>query len=306
MTDVGFNQPLYILPFDHYGPIKTKMFGLNDAVTIEQAAIITAIKQAVYDSIKTAVAAGVPKEKTGILVDGRFGVAILRDAAAQGYFTACPVEKSGKGEFDFEYGENFATHIERIRPTFCKALVRYNPEGDPDRNRRQLARLRRLSEYLHREGQSRFLFDLLVPAGQGQTGGLNGGREAYDQELRPRLTVQAIERLYDAQIEPDIWGVEGLDRREDYEVIVAAARSGGREKVNCIVVARGEGDQKARQWLATAAGVPGFVGFAADLKVFWYPLDDWRLDKIRRETAVAAIARAYREFVEIFENARVL
>ena len=44
--------------------------------------------------------------------------------------TACPAEKSGQDEFDFEYGEDFARHIEAFDPTFCKVLVRYNPEGD--------------------------------------------------------------------------------------------------------------------------------------------------------------------------------
>jgi myo-inositol catabolism protein IolC len=68
-----------------------------------------------------------------ILVDEQFGAAILRDAAAEGYATACPAEKSGQEEFDFDYGEDFVEHIEAFHPTFCKVLVRYNPEGDPTR-----------------------------------------------------------------------------------------------------------------------------------------------------------------------------
>ena len=84
---------------------------------------------------------GVPKHKAAILVDEQFGSAILRDAASNGYTTACPVEKSGQEEFDFEYGEEFAKHVEAFHPTFCKVLVRYNPEGDPALNARQAARL---------------------------------------------------------------------------------------------------------------------------------------------------------------------
>ncbi len=100
-------------------------------------------------------------------MDEQFGAAILRDATAQGYTTACPVEKSGQEEFDFEYGEEFAKHIEAFQPTFSKVLVRYNPEGDQALNARQAARLNRLSEYLHGKSQSRFMFELLVPAGEG-------------------------------------------------------------------------------------------------------------------------------------------
>src|SRR5258708_31550940 len=114
------------------------------------------------------MSAGVPRDKAGILVDEQFGAAILRDAAKQGYSIACPAEKSGQDEFDFEYGEDFARHIETFHPTFCKVLVRYNPEGDRAINERQAARLKRLSDFLHRKGRSLFMFELLVPAEEAQ------------------------------------------------------------------------------------------------------------------------------------------
>ena len=160
---VGFNQPLYILPFDHRGSFQTKMFGWKGTLTPAQTAEIAAAKQVIYDGFKAAVAGGVPQDKAGILTDEQFGAAILRDATRDGYFVAMCAEKSGQEEFDFEYGEDFAAHIEAFYPTFCKVLVRYNPEGDEALNRRQSARLKRLSDYLHDKGRSRFMFELLVP-----------------------------------------------------------------------------------------------------------------------------------------------
>jgi myo-inositol catabolism protein IolC len=304
MTTLGFDQPLYILPFDHRGSFQSKMFGWTGALTPEQTAQIAAAKQVIYDGFKAAVAAGVPKAKAGILVDEQFGAAILRAAGADGYAIACPAEKSGQEEFDFEYGEDFAEHIEAFHPTFCKVLVRYNPESDPALNRRQAARLRQLSQYLHNKGQSRFMFELLVPPEKVQLDRLKGDRKAYDAQLRPRLMVETIERLQDAQVEPDLWKIEGLDRREDCEKIVAAARRGGRAKVGCIILGRGEDDSKVREWLTTAASVPGFIGFAVGRTDFWDPLIAWRANKSAREGAVREIARRYREFVDIFEQAR--
>jgi len=105
------------------------MFGWDGALSSQQTAEIAAAKRVIYDAFKAAVRNGVPKEKAGILVDEQFGAAILRDASAEGYSTACPAEKSGQDEFDFEYGEDFAKHIEAFHPSFCKVLVRYNPEG---------------------------------------------------------------------------------------------------------------------------------------------------------------------------------
>jgi len=304
MKTVGFDQPLYVLPFDHRGSFERKMFGWHGDLTAAQTAEIAAAKQVIYDGFKAAIAAGVPKEKAGILVDEQFGAAILRDAAANGYATACPAEKSGQDEFDFEYGENFAKHIEAFHPTFCKVLVRYNPEGDTSLNQRQAARLKRLSDYIHDQSQSRFMFELLVPAEKAQLDRLKGDKKAYDLELRPGLMVQAVEQLQDAGVEPDIWKIEGLDRREDCAKTVAAARRGGRDKVSCIILGRGEDDKKVHEWLATAAQVEGFIGFAVGRTDFWEPLVSYRAKKITREAAVAEIASRYREFVGIFEKAR--
>ena len=258
----------------------------------------------IYDGFKAAVTAGVPREKAGILVDEQFGAAILRDAAANGFVTACPAEKSGQDEFDFEFGADFPTHIEAFHPTFCKVLVRYNPEGEAFVNERQLARLKQLSDYLHSKSQSRFMFELLVPAEKAQLDRLKGDRKAYDLDLRPRLMVQAIIQMQNAGIEPDVWKIEGLDRREDCEEIVSTAHRKGRDKVGCIILGRGEDDNKVRQWLTTAAGVKGFIGFAVGRTDFWDPLVNFRAAKTTREVAVAEIARRYREFVGIFEKAR--
>jgi myo-inositol catabolism protein IolC len=300
---VGFDQPLYVLPFDHRGSFQTKMFGWKGALNEEQTAEIAAAKQVIYDGFKSAIAAGVPKSKAGILVDEQFGAAILRDASKQGYDTACPAEKSGQDEFDFEYGEDFAKHIEMFQPTFCKVLVRYNPEGDKTQNQQQVSRLKRLSDYLHGKSKSKFMFELLVPAEEAQLKKVNGDKKAYDQKIRPGLMVQAIQQLQDAGVEPDVWKIEGLDRREDCVHVVDAARRNGRSKVGCIVLGRGEDDRKVREWLTIAAPVPGFIGFAVGRTTFWDPLVDWRAKKTTREAAVAEIARRYREWVGIFESA---
>jgi 5-dehydro-2-deoxygluconokinase len=300
----GFDQPLYILPFDHRGSFQTKMFGWKGDLTAEQTAEIAAAKQVIYDGFKAAVTGGVQKAKAGILVDEQFGAAILLDAARQGYSTSCPAEKSGQDEFDFEYGEEFAQHIEKFNPTFCKVLVRYNPEGEKALNQRQASRLKRLSDYLHAKGKSRFMFELLVPAEKAQLDRLKGDKKAYDLELRPGLMVGAIHQLQDAGVEPDVWKIEGLDRRADCVKVVEVARRNGRAKVGCIVLGRGEDDKKVREWLTTAASVPGFSGFAVGRTTFWDPLIDWRAKKTTREAAVAEIARRYGEWVDIFEKAR--
>jgi len=302
---LGYNKPLYVLPFDHRGSFQTGMFGWKGPLSPEQTAQIAAAKAVIYDGFKAAVAGGVAKERAGILVDEQFGAAILRDAAKQGYITAAPAEKSGQDEFDFEYGEAFAQHIEAFNPTFCKVLVRYNPEGDKVVNARQTERLRRLSEYLHRTNRL-YMFELLVPATPEQLQQLGGDRQRYDSERRPALMVRAIQELQDHGVEPDVWKIEGLDRRDDCVQVAETARRDGRGEVGCIVLGRGEDEQRVYTWLTTAAGVPGFIGFAVGRTTFWDPLIAWREQKSSRDGAVAEIARRYRQWVEIFEKAQTV
>jgi myo-inositol catabolism protein IolC len=304
MMPRGYDRALYVLPFDHRASFESKMFGWAPPLDGDQTAEIATAKQVIYEGFKAAVAGGVSRDRAGILVDEQFGAAILRDASASGFITAAPAEKSGQDEFEFEYGEDFARHIETFRPTFCKVLVRFNPEGDEALNRVQAARLKQLSDYLAGANGSRFMLELLVPAEPDQLQRVKGDTAAYDAELRPGLMVVAIEQLQAAGVEPDIWKVEGLDRREDCARIVSTARAGGRERVSCIVLGRGENDQKVREWLSIAASVPGFIGFAVGRTDFWDPLVAWRAERATRDQTIAEIARRYREFVDIFEHAR--
>jgi myo-inositol catabolism protein IolC len=301
---LGYNRPLYILPFDHRGSFQTRMFGWKGQLTADQSARIAAAKQVIYRGMKAAVAAGLPQDHAAVLIDEQFGAPILADAKENGFTTAAPAERSGQVEFDFEYGSEFTRHIEAVDPTFCKVLVRYNPRGDSALNARQTARLRQLSEYLHAHNRL-FLFELLVPAEKEQLDRVHGDQHAYDQKVRPELQVRAIRELQDKGIEPDVWKLEGLERQEDCQAIVAAAQRNGRTGVGCIVLGHGEAKQNIVEWLSVAASVAGFIGFAVGRTTWWDPLVGWRDGHFTAEEAATAIANRYCEWVHIFESARV-
>jgi 5-dehydro-2-deoxygluconokinase len=148
------------------------------------------------------------------------------------------------------------------------------------------------------------MFELLVPPHPAQLQRLGNGRKAYDLQLRPTLMIQAIHELQDSGVEPDVWKIEGIERKEDWQKVVSAARRAGRDKVGCIILGRGEDEQKVRQWLTTAAAVPGFIGFAVGRTTFWDSLVNYRAQKITRDVAVEQIAASYREWVDLFEKAK--
>ena len=125
---LGYDRPLFILPFDQRSSFEKGLFGFEPPLTEEQTAMVIASKQVVYEGFKLALSKGAPQNTAGILVDEQFGAAILRDARAHGFITCAPTEKSGQEEFVFEYGDRWRDHIEAFAPTFAKVLVRYNGE----------------------------------------------------------------------------------------------------------------------------------------------------------------------------------
>ena len=298
----GYDKRLYILPFDHRHSYGSEVFGYKEPMTPAQIDDIAQSKAVIYGGFKAAIEAGVPRENAGLLVDEEFGAAILEEARDHGYIACLSTEKSGQHDFDFEYGDAFAEHIEKFNPTFAKVLVRYNPQGDAAMNALQTRRLKKLSDYLV-TSKRLFMFELLVPAEKSQLQQLGGDVHAYDLKLRPGLMKQAIEELQNAGVEPDVWKIEGLDRAEDCRMIAATARRGGREKVGCIILGRGENEAKVIQWLTTAAAVPGFIGFAVGRSSFLQSIVDLRAGKIDRGQAVQQISNKFMEWVGVFDKA---
>jgi myo-inositol catabolism protein IolC len=301
----GSDPKLYILAFDHRGSFQKKFFGIDGEPDSEQTAIIADAKHLIYEGMLQAIGAGADPSVTGVLVDEQFGSTIPTEAKERGLKLAMPAERSGQNMFDFQYGQDFPQHIERFDPDYTKVLVRYNPDGDSAANREQLGKLRQLSDWLaqHKPG---FLFELLVPAEDAQLQAVGGDTDRYDAELRPELMRRAIAEIQDARIDVDIWKIEGVDRRSDCEMLVAQARSGGRDNVHCVVLGRGADDAKVDHWLTQAAPVDGFIGFAIGRSIWWDPLKAYVDGKIERSAGARKIAENYLRFVAVYERAKAL
>ena len=302
---LGYDGKLYILAFDHRGSFQKKMFGIQGDPTPEEVETISDAKRLIFEGMLEAVSRGAEAGATGVLVDEQFGSDIPKRAREHNLKLAMPVEKSGQEEFDFEYGEDFAAHIEKFDTDFSKVLVRYNPDGDADTNKEQLERLKRLADWLHANGR-RFLYELLVPATDAQLEQVGGDSDRYDAELRPELMRRAIEENQDYGIEVDVWKIEGVDEQSDAEMLAEQTRKGdGRENVKCVLLGRGASDEKVDHWLRQAAPVEGFIGFAIGRSIWWDALKGWLGKDLSREDAAAQIAENYLRFVEVYEGQTV-
>jgi myo-inositol catabolism protein IolC len=286
----GYDQPLYILAFDHRTSFQTKLFGIAGTPTPDERERIREAKRIILDGLLAAADAA-PPGTVGALVDEENGAAVARAAKEHGLPVAMAAERSSVPEFDFEYGEDFARHIEDFEPDFVKILARYNPEGDRELNRRQAERLAHLSDYLGPR-DTKYLFELIVPLAPDR------------QSARSRLVAAAIGELQAAGVEPDIWKVEGLDSVADFRLVAEAARAGGRDDVGCVVLGAGADEATVANWLRQAAAVDGFIGFAIGRTIFWDALTGWLAREHDRETAVDMIAGNYRRTIELYESAK--
>lgn len=295
------NNELFVLPFDHRGSFMEEMFGVLGRPTEEEKERVRAFKKIIYEGFKIAIDRGaVPKASGAILVDEEFGDEILQDAKKNGYRFAICAEKSGQKEFELEFGEKFAQHIDKYRPEFVKVLVRYNPDDDANLNERQIEKLKALSDFCCEERYKLMLEPLVLPT-EKQLEIVEGNKEAYDLEMRPQLMELMMEEMQGGGVEPSVWKIEGVEEKEDYEMLVEQARSGGR-KADVIILGRHASDEQVKRWLEVGAQVEGVTGFAVGRTIFWDPLVECREGRVAPERASEMIASRFVYFYKTFKG----
>lgn len=299
---MGYEEDLLILPFDHRGSMLKKLYGIEGREpTEEETANYKDLKKMIYEGFLKSLEMGVEKETSAILVDEQFGSEILKEAKENGIMTATPMEKSGQKEFDFE-NQDFQEHIKRTDTTFVKVLVRFNIADNQEGNKRQLERLKKISDYC-KEINKKFLFELLVPATKGQLATFEGDTKKYDSVLRPKLMIESIKQIQNFGIEPDVWKIEGVSNPDDCKELVNQCHADGRTS-GIITLGRGEDAEKVKEWLKVGAKQKGIIGFAVGRTVFWEPMRDLHDGKISREEAIQKVADNYKSLVDLWNAER--
>jgi myo-inositol catabolism protein IolC len=289
------DNPLLIMAMDHRESFGRTLFGVrDDKPDAEQRAAMQAAKRLIYAGLTSALTQ-LPCGRGGVLVDERYGGPVIEAAHADGVVLAVPVEHSGREWFDLEWGQDWEQHVAAARPDFAKVLVRDNPAFPGELRGRQLSSLRQVSEALAKLDIP-LLYELLVPATESQLAAAGGQPDAYDRDIRPDLVVQVISDNQAAGVEPSVWKVEGLETADAARAVVAQIRAAGREHVDAIVLGRDAPAERLDRWLAIAAPVDGFVGFAIGRSIWEEPVADHNHGKISEDETITRIAGRYLGF----------
>jgi myo-inositol catabolism protein IolC len=298
---------LLILAMDHRDSLQRDVYDIDGEPTAEQRAHIAHGKALIFDGLLRAVADGVAAARVGVLVDEQFGASVAERAKGAGIDLAMPIERSGQKLFELEYGsfdsDEWLRHVQRFDPDQVKLLVRDNPDDDSAARATQFERLALVSRALATAGRT-FLVELLVPATDAQLASVGGDTSRYDAEVRPGLTVRVIEEMQAQAIEPDIWKIEGLETTDAATSVVAAARAGGRDAVTCIVLGRDAPRDRLDHWLAVAAPVDGFRGFAIGRSIWEEPLVEQLAGRASEDELIARVAANFTHFAELYQASR--
>jgi len=290
----GGMMALFILAMDHRDSLAKKVYKITGDPSPAEIKHIAEGKELVFQGLLSSERL----DQAGVLVDERYGEQVARQAKRAGLTLAMPIERSGQPWFGLEYGNLgegvWMEHVEAFDPRYVKILVRDNPDFDLRDRRRQMDDLATVSQVLSDSGRD-LLLELLVPATPAQDS------PTYDDDLRPDLTVRIIGEMQAAGVEPAIWKIEGLNAPSDAAHILATARQGGRNGVQCIVLGRDAPQADLDRWLRVAAP-EGFLGFAIGRSIWQDPLEDFLAEELTESEVVAQVAANYRHYADTWAS----
>ncbi len=288
------DDPLFILAMDHRESFGTRLFEVgDDGPTDSQRARMRSAKSVIFDGLELAhpVLEG---GRAGVLVDEQYGMTVIERAKDAALVLAIPIETSEREWFSLQWGETWLEHVDELRPQYAKVLVRDNPELSGAERSAQLARLAEVTANLSKIDVP-LLYELIVPPTADQLAEVGGDTVRYDREVRPGLVVDVIADNQAAGVAPVLWKVEGLETPEAAQRVAEQARSGGRT-ADLIVLGRDAPAPRLEHWLAVAAGVEAFVGFAIGRSIWEQPIREWTQSELSDRQAARRIAERYLDF----------
>jgi len=268
-------------------------------LSAEQVARVPTAKSLIARSFRRALPLVPRAIRAGLLVDEQAGRQVLLESKDRDFVLGLPVEKADLDLFEFQYGQDFRSHIREFSPDFVKALIRYNVDDNSDGRELQLERLRTLSSYLG-DTEIEFMFELVVRPSAGQLASVAGDRRRYEDELRPSVVYQSIEQIIDAGIHVDMWKIEGISDPNAAKRVSDLALGGGSRE--CLILGGGASVDRVEGWLDVASSTPGFNGFVIGRSIWRDPVRAWLVNPSVAGAVEAEIAQRYCDFIEKYSH----
>ena len=185
---------LCVFAFDH----RTQFFDLSQQAGVSEAAI-SKLKQLMVQAVAQTQEALQLSGKTGVLIDGRYGVDALNDATGRGWWIGRPVELPGSNPLQFDWGRSIGSHLlSWPKEHVIKCLVQLHPDDVPENRLEQEAQIKALYDAAQVSGH-----ELLL--------------EVIPSDALPQhddTVLRAVKRLYNLGIYPEWWKLESMSAKQ--------------------------------------------------------------------------------------------
>lgn len=226
----------------------------------------------------------------GILCDNRIGRRALHAASGSGLWIGRPCEWPGSRPLAFEpeLGSDCGDLSEWARENVVKVLCFSHPDDDAAMRVAQEESVKRLFE-ASRRNNLEFLLEIVAS----KVGPVDDA-----------TTATLIRQFYAAGIYPDWWKLEPLASAAAWEAACRAIEEHDRHTRGVVVLGLDAPEAELAASFRVAARFPLVKGFAVGRTIFGEVARAWFRGEMSDEAAVAEMARHYRRFCEVWDEAR--
>lgn len=271
-------NPLFILPFDHRTSFARDLLGASYPVNRSQKKQFADLKNIIFDGLLYAKKRYRGDGVIATIIDEEFGATVIKNAKIHHVPIALTMETPGHEAFGLIDGARFGKRLEKIQPTFAKALIYYEV-GDEKKNVLARALLKKLSTYCEKNGFD-FMLELLIQ---------NKGPKA-------KWAGKIINEIEGAGIRPTVWKIEALETVKEWTALARHTTA------SIIILGRGESKAQVDTWVKTAAKSQRTIGFAVGRTVFLRPLQNFVRGKIDRAKAMEIIGKNFLHYIRLWEQ----
>ncbi len=223
----------------------------------------------------------------GILLDGRFGMRALEQAADLPVWIGRPIELPGSRPLEFESSPDVATELATWPPNHVvKCLVFYHPDDDSELRRQQERQLLVLQDACRKTGHELLIEIIASKHGPVYSGTISG----------------VMQRFYDIGLKPDWWKLEPSDDPDVWKNLESVIDANDPLCRGIVLLGLSAPISDLMRSFEVAAKCDAVRGFAVGRTIFAETAERWFRNELSDEEAVANLASRFQRLVQAWHE----
>ncbi len=282
---------LAVLAFDHRSQFDelARSHGANGERIAAFKQLVADAAQRGYADAQRDIGGAAALPSRGVIVDGRFGGALLPRLTGHGGWVARPVEVPGSRPLAFEAADGLWAEL-RSWPAehVIKCLLSHDPDDETALAARQLATLATLARACHTTGHE-LLVEVIPPT---------------EARSDARTLARALAQVYEAGVFPDWWKLPPPDGDAAWREIAAVIGAHDPHCRGVLLLGLGAAEAELAESFRVAATQPICKGFAIGRSIFADAAAGWFAGTLDDAGVVEQVASRYQRLIERWCEAR--